>query len=127
MTLKQSLLIIVIGLIFITMVFSLIQKHRIRIRYSILWIVISVFFITIPIMMDYYVLIGEMVGIINPISLFFFGAILGLFLLSLQFTLALSVSFYQRKAAIQHTAQLEERVLRLERQLAAAQGDASLQ
>ncbi|MBF0195292.1 MAG: DUF2304 domain-containing protein [Magnetococcales bacterium] len=118
MTPKQYILLVVLGLLLLALVTTLIQKNRIRIRYSILWVAISLFFLTIPLFLNYYIAIGEFIGIINPISLFFFGATIGLFLLSLQFTLALSVAFNQRKATVQQTALLEERIEKLEKQLA---------
>jgi hypothetical protein len=123
MTPKQSIFIILVGIFFLILVIALIQKNRIRIRYSILWVGISLFFMTIPLFIDFYTAVGELVGIVNYISLFFFGAIIGLFLLSIQFTLALSISFNQRKSAIQKTALLEERILKLEKKLAEKSSD----
>jgi hypothetical protein len=125
MTPKQYILLTVLGLLSLILVITLIQKSRIRIRYSILWVAISLFFLTIPLFVNFYAAIGELIGILNPISLFFFGATIGLFLLSLQFTLALSVAFNQRKATVQHTALLEERIQKLEKQLANMQQDGS--
>ncbi|MBF0380038.1 MAG: DUF2304 domain-containing protein [Magnetococcales bacterium] len=121
MTPKQYALLIILGLLSLVLVTTLIQKNRIRIRYSILWVAISLFFLTIPLFVNFYTAFGELIGIINPISLFFFGATIGLFLLSLQFTLALSVAFNQRKATVQQTALLEERIEKLEKLLASKQ------
>ena len=44
-------------------------------------------------------------------------AIVGLVLLSVQFSLALSTAYYQRKAMVQQMALLENRVSQLERAL----------
>ncbi|MBF0444603.1 MAG: DUF2304 domain-containing protein [Magnetococcales bacterium] len=123
MTPKQYILLIVLGLLSLILVTTLIQKNRIRIRYSILWVAISLFFLTIPLFVNFYTAVGELIGILSPISLFFFGATIGLFLLSLQFTLALSVAFHQRKDTVQQTALLEERIEKLEKQLAIQQQD----
>jgi hypothetical protein len=125
MILKQYILLIILGLLSLFLVTTLIKKSRIRIRYSILWVAISLFFLTIPLFVNFYTSVGELIGILNPISLFFFGATIGLFLLSLQFTLALSVAFNQRKATVQQTALLEERINKLEKQLANQQKESA--
>jgi hypothetical protein len=117
---KQVVLIFIVGVLFFVGIILLVRNHQFREKYSLLWIGISLIFITIPFFIDSYKTLGKFVGIVNPISFFFFFAILTLFLLSVQFTIALTVSFNQRKDITQQMALLVYRVVELEKQLATA-------
>ncbi|MBF0175323.1 MAG: DUF2304 domain-containing protein [Magnetococcales bacterium] len=114
MTPRQVFLIIVLGLLFLGMVLILIQRHMFREKYAILWLGSSILFILTPLFYDYFIEIGIFFGIMNPASFFFFFAIVEIFLLCIQFTVALTVSFNQRKITIQNLALLEQRVRDLE-------------
>ena len=61
-----------------------------------------------------YAFLGRIVGIVDSNSFFFFLSIMGLLLFCLQFSLAISTAYYQRKQLIQKMALLEARVRELE-------------
>lgn len=96
----------------------LVRVQSFREKYSLLWIATCLLFITIPMFYDLYIWVGNLAGIITPVSFFFFSALLMLFLLSIQFTVALTVAFNQRKNIAQHVALLEGKFKELEKRLA---------
>ncbi|MBF0293603.1 MAG: DUF2304 domain-containing protein [Magnetococcales bacterium] len=118
MTLKQSLFLIVLSLLFLAGLVQLVRQRHIREQYSLLWIGMSVLLFSVPFLLDEYVAIGSWFGIVNPISILTFFAILTLFLLALQFTLSLTRSHRQRNEIAQQVALLEARVADLEQLLA---------
>ncbi|MBF0138156.1 MAG: DUF2304 family protein [Magnetococcales bacterium] len=115
MTPRQTMLIVLLGLIFLGSVLIFIQRHMFREKYAILWLVIGVLFVSTPYLYDFFVSIGHYFDIINPTSFFFFFAIIEIILLCIQFTIAISVAFNQRKVTIQNLAILEHRVCELEK------------
>ncbi len=114
MSLHQTLLITIIGVLQLLFVFELIRRHMLRERYALLWICIAVAFLTTPFLFDAYVAAGRFVGIMTPTSVFFLLAILGLILLNIQASLAASAAYTHRKILTQQLALLENRVLTLE-------------
>ncbi|MBF0126790.1 MAG: DUF2304 domain-containing protein [Magnetococcales bacterium] len=118
MTPKQSLLILLLGLFFFVGILLLVRSQQFREKYSLLWIGISLLLLSIPFLLDFYLVLGAWIGIVNHISLLTFFAILTLFLLALQFTLALTAAYHQRKEIAQNVALLEGRVAELEKRLA---------
>jgi hypothetical protein len=113
----QMWFIFLLGIMFFSSIIMMVRTYRFREKYSLLWIGISLGFLSIPFFIDFYTAIGKFIGIINPISFFFFFGILTLFLLSVQFTIALTVAFNQRKDIAQKVALLECKVLELEKKL----------
>ena len=82
-----------------------------------LWVAIALMMLTVPLFYPFYGIVASFMGIANPVSLFFFLAIIGICLLCLQFSLALSSAFGHRKGVIQKVALLEERLALLEGEL----------
>ena len=123
---KQIVMIFILGIMFFSGIVWLVRTHHFREKYSLLWISMSLIFLTIPFFIDFYRMLGRSIGIITQISFFFFFAILTLFLLSVQFTIALTVAFNQRKDIAQQVALLEHKVVELEKQLTTATSSAGL-
>lgn len=111
----QTVFITVIGVLQLAFVFALIRRHMLSERYALLWICIAVVFLTIPFLYDVYAAAGRFVGIVSPTSVFLLLAILGLMLLNIQTSLAISAAYTHRKILTQQLALLENRILRLER------------
>jgi hypothetical protein len=117
LTLLQTVSVVIIALILLTVVLVLIRNRRISERYALLWIVIALALLTVPYLHDFYVGVAGLVGIKNPESFFFFFSILGLVMLCLQFTVVVSPSYKDRKTLTQQLALLSDRVRRLETKL----------
>lgn len=103
-----------VGAVLLALVIELVRRHLLREKYTLVWVFTCAGLLSIPWLYDYYAAAGRLVGIIDPNSLFFFMSIMGLVLFSLQFSLAISTAYYQRKALIQQVALLENRVRQLE-------------
>ncbi len=116
MTPRQILVISILSLSLLVVILELIRRHFLREKYSLAWLFIGFTSVSIPWFYDYYQSLGRFLGIVNPTSFFFFFAIFGLLLLSLQFSLALTSAYMHRKALTQHLGILEARVRELEAQ-----------
>ena len=98
-------------------VLELIRRHMFREKYAMLWLVLAAIIASIPWMYPVYVRMGRLVGIKSEMTTFFFGGIVILLLLSLQFTLALTTAYRQRKRLAQKIALLEGRIIELQSKL----------
>lgn len=108
MTFMQSLFAVLIGSGIILLVLELIRTHMLREKYAMVWFAFPVFIFSTPILFDQYTAIARVFGIIDPISFFFSMAFVLLFLLCLQFSIALTTAWGQRKILMQRIAFLEE-------------------
>jgi hypothetical protein len=117
MATNHSLFIIFIGLFFLVLVVFSIRKNLIRVSYGVFWVLFCLFIATFPLFPAFYKTVGEFTGILNSDSLFLFLSLIGLSLLCIQFTMALGHAFHQRKANIQYSTLLEERIESLEKKL----------
>ncbi|HIJ85483.1 MAG: hypothetical protein HW380_2842 [Magnetococcales bacterium] len=118
MTLKQSVLIFILASLFLVGVIGLVRNFRFREKYSLLWAGISLLFLSIAFFDNFYLQIGEAIGIVSLTSFLSLCAFLTLFLLLIQVTIALSLAFHQRKEIAQNLALLEAQVLSIEKRLA---------
>ncbi|MBF0098837.1 MAG: DUF2304 domain-containing protein [Magnetococcales bacterium] len=116
MTFRQTILIFLLAFFFLLGTIQLVRHHMFREKYSLLWIGISLLFLSIPFLERFYNFVGELLGINNFTSFLLLCALLTQFLLSVQFTVALSVAFHQRKEMAQQMAMLEAKVRGLEKQ-----------
>lgn len=121
MTPRQIVFVTFVALGLLMIVLELIRRRLLRERYSLLWFFVSLVLLSLPWLYDLYVAFGHLVGIVDPESVFYYTAIMGLVLLSLQFSLALSSAHSQRKALIQQVALLENRLRHLENQAMASE------
>ncbi len=125
MPMRQIASVVGLGLCLMGLVLHCIRRRLLRERCAMVWVVIALVMVTTPLMYPVYGMLAALMGIINVTSLLFFLAILGISLLCLQFSLALSSAYGQRKGVIQRTAMLEERVVQLENEIRRLkQGDA---
>ena len=117
MTFRQICFTSGIGIFFLFLVIELMRRQMMRIKYSLLWVFISFSFITFPLFQKPFEYLSLLFGIKDIRTLYFMISILGLFLLSLQFSIALSVAYSQRKKSISEIALIENRISQLERML----------
>ncbi len=114
MTSRQIVFVILIAVVILFLILELIRRRMLREKYSLLWVMIAVIMLTIPVLYPYYVKLAAYVGIKSPQSFFFYSAIIGLVLLSLQFSLSISTAYRNRKVMAQQMALLEKRIRDLE-------------
>ena len=119
---RQIFVISVVAVVFILLVLELIRRHRMRERYSMLWFFIAVAALSVPLLYGLYAWFARKLGFVEINNLFVFGAIVSLFLMCLQFSVAISSAYIRSKGLIQQLGLLESRVRELEERL--ADGDA---
>ena len=95
MTVPQTLFILALGTAVLMLILELIRRNLLREKYAILWLVVAAGILSVPPLFPAYVALGRFVGIESSTSFFLFMAIVGLVLLGLQFSLALSMAHYQ--------------------------------
>ncbi len=117
MTTRQIIVLTVVAVFFILLVLELIRRHRLRERYSMLWFLIALAAMSVPLLYAVYARVARMLGFVEVNNLFFFLSIISLFLMSLQFCIALSSAYGRIKVLIQQLGLLENRVRELEGQL----------
>ena len=117
MTPRQVGFVTIVGLALFVLVLELIRRQMMREKYSLLWFLAGLLLLSVPWLYGLYAAAGRLVGIVDPNSVFFFAAIMGLVLLSLQFSLAISTAYFQRKTLVQQAGLLENRVRQLEERL----------
>lgn len=114
MTPRQIVFVVFVAVGILGLILELIRRRMLREKYSLLWVMISVVMLTIPVLYPYYVKCALSVGIKSPQSFFFYCAIIGLVLLSLQFSISISTAYRNRKVLSQQMALLERRIRDLE-------------
>jgi len=115
---RQIIVVTVLVVFFISLILELIRRHRLRERYSLLWFLIGLGAISVPLLYALYARAARLLGFVEVNNLFFFLSIIALFLLCLQFSIALSSSFNRTKVLVQQLGLLENRIRQLESQLA---------
>lgn len=114
MNLRQTVAVICLGLGLLSVVLYFVRARQLRERYCMLYVFISVALASVPLLYHPLQRVAGFMGILNMNSFFFFLAILGLCLICLQLSLALSTAYGQRKALAQQVALLEKRVRSME-------------
>ena len=94
MSSRQWIFVTAVGLALLALVLELIRRRMLREKYSLAWVFLCVGFLTAPWLYWAYAFVARLVGVVDPVSLFFFLAIVALFLLCVQFSLAVSTAYY---------------------------------
>ncbi len=110
MPLKARILIAVLGFLLFFFVLNLIRKRRMRIEYSILWLVISSFILVVSIWQNLGDRFARFIGIDYPPALFFLIAIFFLILILLHFSMEMTRIKDQNKTLVQELSLLKQTV-----------------
>ncbi len=114
MNLNQIIFVTAVSVGFIVLVLELIRRHLLREKYSLVWFIIALSALSVPLLYNVYADLAHLLGIVEVASFFFYSAIIFLFLMSLQLSLASSSAYARSKVLIQEMALLENRVRELE-------------
>ncbi len=107
MNLRLQISILLIGLVLLTSILKMVQKTKLELRYSILWIVSSVMFIIIaafPVIPDCF---ANLIGIIEPANAVFLVLILFELGINLNLTITISKQTNKVKTMAQYIALME--------------------
>lgn len=110
---RQRFLAIVLASTILLLVLELVRRRKLREEYSWVWVLVSLVLLAIATNEAVIVGISRAIGSATGTSTLFFGAILFLLLLALQFSVRLSRLTHRQRTLAQRLALLEEEVDRL--------------
>lgn len=124
---RQRVVALALATVVVVLVFELVRRRKLREEYSWVWIVVAIVVATFAIEQDLLLTVSRWIGASSSVSTLFFGAIVFLLALVLQFSVRLSRLTHRHRTLGQRLALLEAEVLRLrERQRTDARdGDAA--
>lgn len=112
----QQVVAIVLAVAILLVVIELVRKRKLREEYSILWIVTAVALLALAVEHQLLTWFQNAIGAVLPISALFFGALVFLVLVSLQYSVRLSKLTARNKTLCQKIALLERDVEQLKQQ-----------
>ena len=104
---RQKIVAIVLALALLALVIELVRRRKLREEYSVLWIVTAVCLMALAWQYRLLDVVQHATGIVEPQFALFFGGLLFLMLIALQFSVRLSKLTYRNKALTQRVALLE--------------------
>lgn len=113
----QQTVAILLAIVILIVIIDLVRKRKLREEYSVLWIVTAVGLLAMAIKTDLLVLFQHAVGAVLPVSALFFGALLFLMLVALQYSVRLSKLTARNKTLCQKLALLERDIDELRREV----------
>ncbi|MEZ5987581.1 MAG: DUF2304 domain-containing protein [Planctomycetota bacterium] len=111
---RQRVVAIVLATIMLLAVIELVRQRKLREEYSALWVLTALGLLWLAIDYRILLLLTGLVGGVLPTSTLFFGGILFLMLLSLQFSVRLTRVTTRMRALTRRVALLEEKLARTE-------------
>lgn len=106
MPVKQQLFALFICLVIFVLTIELVRTRRLREEYSVLWLGTSVIMFLLVLRYDWLVALTRLIGAALPTTTLFFGSIVFLMLLAVQFSIKLSKIAEQLKNLTQENALL---------------------
>jgi hypothetical protein len=113
MLFRQRIVAIVLAAIVAGLVFELVRRRKLREEYSWVWIVTGIVVAVLAVEQDLLLTVSRWIGASNSVSTLFFGAILFLLALVLQFSVRLSRLTHRYRTLGQRIALLEAELQRL--------------
>ena len=107
---RQKVVAIVLALALLALVVELVRRRKLREEYSVLWIVTAVCLMALAWQYRLLDVVQRATGIVEPQFALFFGGLLFLMLIALQFSVRLSKLTYRNKALTQRVALLEREI-----------------
>jgi len=116
---RQRVVAIVLAVVAVAVVFELVRRRKLREEYSWFWVATSVMVALLAWNQSLLLTLSRWIGSSNSVSTLFFGALLLLFALVLQFSVRLSRLTHRHRTLGQRLALLEAELLRLREKLPA--------
>lgn len=120
---RQQVVALVLAGAILLLVVELLRRRKLREEYAWVWLVTALLLTALAIWQDVLVVLSRVIGAAAATSTLFFGAILFLLLLALQFSVRLSKLTHRHKTLAQRLALLENQVKRLRGETPAAGGE----
>lgn len=112
---RQQLTAILLAVGILILVLELVRRRRLREEFSWVWVAVSITLLTLALTETPLVTLTAWIGAASRVSTLFFGALVFLLLLALQFSIRLSKLTHRHKSLSQRTALLESELRRLRR------------
>lgn len=112
---RQRLVAAILAGVMLLAVIELVRQRKLREEYSVLWVVTALGLLFLAINYGFLVWLTGLIGGVLPTSTLFFGGILFLMLLSLQFSVRLTRNTTRMRQLARKCALLEQRLEELER------------
>ena len=119
---RQKLVAIVLASAMLLVVLELVRRRKLREEYSLLWVVTALALLLLALNYKILVWVTGVIGAAVPNSTLFFGGILFLMLLCLQFSIRVSRLTYRMRSLSRRLALLEEAIER-QRHASTEEGD----
>jgi len=113
---RQRLVALLLAGAVVVLVFELVRRRKLREEYSWVWIGTALGIAGLALYQDLLLTLSRWIGAASSVSTLFFGALLFLFLLVLQFSVRLSRLTHRQRTLGQRMALLEEELERLRQQ-----------
>jgi len=110
MPIKQQLFALVVSLLVFVFTIEMVRRKKLREEYSVLWLCTSLIMFVLVIKYDWLVTLTRCIGAGLPTSTLFFGSIIFLILLSVQFSIKISKLTDQVKNLVQDNALLRKKL-----------------
>lgn len=117
---RQRTVALVLALVLTVLVFELVRRRKLREEYSVVWIGVAAVVAGLALEQDLLQTLSAWIGAASSVSTLFFGALLFLFALVLQFSVRLSRLTLRHKILGQRLALLQEELERLRGERAAS-------
>jgi len=111
---RTQLIGIVSALALLIFVVELVRRRRLRIGYSLLWLLVGLSMLGLVLFQDVVIFLSSLIGLKSPRSLLFTAGIVFALLILLEHSLTLTILWRQDKSLAQEQALLEWRVRQLE-------------
>lgn len=114
MSLRLQILIVLVVFVGLLYILNLIRKNMLDLKYSLSWIVVSLFVIVLVLLPNTIGTIAKFFGIAEPVNMIFFFGFIFVLIIVLSLTVALSIASNSVKRLNQKIGMLDKRIRELE-------------
>jgi hypothetical protein len=115
MPLRQQVFALVVSVLVFVFTIEMVRRKRLREEYSVLWLCTSCAMFVLVLKYDWLVALTIAIGAVLPTTTLFFGSIIFLILIGVQFSMEISKLSDQVKNLVQDNALLRKRLEDLQR------------
>ncbi|HHI81138.1 MAG TPA: DUF2304 domain-containing protein [Planctomycetes bacterium] len=112
---RQRVVAVLVSILILLGVLELVRQRKLREEYSALWVLTALGLLVLALNYRILVWLTHLIGAVLPTSTLFFGGLVFLMLLALQFSVRLSRLTYRSRSLTRRVALLEEELRELKR------------
>jgi hypothetical protein len=119
---RLTIVSVIVALAALVLVFELLRRRRLREKYAVIWVVISIGTLVVALFPRFLGGVAALVGIQTPSNLLFFASLIILFAVSLQLSREVGLLEEQSRKLAEEIGTLKLRMDAVEKERAAEQG-----